>query len=284
MKVKGTNVRRRSMKPLRPSEFIRGLRNILKGNINLPKVLESNETLRLLLKRRSVRKFKDREIPDTVMTAILEAARLAPSTVNLQTWSFGVFDKQSWKGKFDKQLPFGGSRAVVICADMHRIHAVTDVLPHKPLVEYTLSVMNASIAAYAMNIAAEACGVSSVMLSETGRSGFYDSEYLREKLALPDGVFPIMTIIFGYAKREPPGMPPKLPVKQITFSDTYKEPDPDVMKDWLEQMMAGYRAVKVTQSFRGQIRHYLSKLEEAERGLHKMIFYRDEEPVDKNSI
>ena len=268
------------MKPLKPNEFIRGLKNILQGNIKLPKALQSNEVLRVLLQRRTVRKFADREVPGTVMTAVIEAARLAPSTVNLQTWSFGLFDRESWERKFGKKIPFGGSRAVIICADMHRIHASTDILPHKPLVEYTLSVMNAGIASYAMNIAAEACGVSSVMLSETGQGGFYDAEYLQEKLKLPGGVYPLMTIIFGYAKKAPLGMPPKLPVDQITFTDTYQEPDPAVMESWLEQMSAGYRATMITQSFRGQIKRYLSKLEQAERGLHKIVFYREEGPVD----
>lgn len=268
------------MKPLKPSEFIRGLKNILKGGINFPKTLQTNEVLRVLLKRRSVRRFLDRDIPENVMTAILEAARLAPSTVNLQTWSFGCFDKESWERKFGKKMPFGGSRAVVVCADMHRIHAATDILPHKPLVEYTLSVMNAGIASYAMNIAAEACGVSSVMLSETAQGGFYDAAYLCKKLKLPGGVYPLMTIVFGYAKKQPPGMPPKLPRDQITFTDTYKEADPEIMESWLEQMTAGYRATMITQSFRGQIKRYLSKLEEAERGLHDLVFYRDEEPAE----
>jgi len=267
------------MKPLRPSEFIRGLKNILDGKINFPKSLQNNQVLQVLFNRRTVRKFRSNDIPDTVMTAILEAARLAPSTVNLQTWSFGLFDTETWERKFNKKLPFGGSRAVIICADMHRVHATTDELPFKPLVEYTLSVLNAGIAAYAMNIAAEACGVSSVMLSETGQGGFYDSEYLCEKLELPSGVYPLTTIVFGYAKKPPIGVPPKLPLDQITFTDTYKEPDPDVLKSWLEQMTAGYRAVMVTQSFRGQIKRYLSKLEAAERGLEKKIFYKKEEPV-----
>lgn len=272
------------MKPLRPAEFFRGLKNILAGRAHIPKTLQNNEALRVLLKRRTVRKFSDKDIPETVMSAILEAARLAPSTVNLQTWSFGLFDRDSWQKKFDKKLPFGGNRAVIVCADMHRIQSTTDILPHKPLVEYTLSVMNAGIAAYAMNIAAEACGVSSVMLSETGQGGFYDAEYLREKLALPGGVYPLMTIVFGYAKKPPAGMPPKLPLDQITFTDTYKEPDREVMESWLEQMTAGYRAAMITQSFRGQIRRYLSKLEDAERGLRDLVYYTNEESAEDRKI
>ncbi|MBN2238576.1 MAG: nitroreductase family protein [Dehalococcoidales bacterium] len=45
------------------------------------------ETVR---KRRSVRKFKDRPVPDDVIDDILESARLAPSGGNGQGWLFGV--------------------------------------------------------------------------------------------------------------------------------------------------------------------------------------------------
>ena len=149
-----------------------------------------------------------------------------------------------------------------------------DEFPFRPLVEYTLGVINASIAAYAMNVAAEACGVSSVMLSETGESGFYDALSLKKKLRLPDGVFPIMTIVFGYPAARPRGMPPKLPLSEITFTGRYKEPDDKATKRWLDQMRAGYRALYVTRSFQGQIKHYLSKVDQAEAGLRKLIFYK----------
>jgi hypothetical protein len=139
--------------------------------------------------------------------------------------------------------------------------------------------MNSSIAAYAMNIAAEACGVMSVMLSETGKTGLYDAEYLKEKLELPDGVFPIMTIVFGYPAGRPLGMPPKLPLEEITFTGKYREPDDEVMKNWLQEMRAAYRAVKVNRSFADQLDSYNSKINEAEEGLRKIVFYKDEEFV-----
>ena len=160
-----------------------------------------------------------------MFAAILEAGRLAPSTVNLQTWSFATFTAESWRATFDSPLPFRGQRAVLVMGDTHRARAVADAFPESPLVEYTVAVMNASLAAMAMNIAAEALGVSSVMLSETGRSGFLDAGYLKERLALPDGVIPLMTIVFGYAKGAYPPMPPKLPLDQICFDRAdYRKP------------------------------------------------------------
>jgi nitroreductase len=265
------------MKNLNPFEFIGNLTSLLEQKSHTPERLKDNPTLDLLHSRRSVRKFSSTSIPEDVFQAIIEAARLAPSAVNLQTWTFGLFDRESWKEKFDKSIPFEGDRAVIVLGDAHRVRKAIPEFPHKPLVEYTLAVTNASIAAYAMNIAAESCGVGSIMLSETGQTGFYDAEYLKEKLDLPNGVFPVMTVVFGYPKSSPLGMPPKLPLDQITFTDTYRESDEETMQQWLKGMMAGYRATKITGSFKGQLKKYLSKVDEAEEGLRKLIFYKPEE-------
>jgi nitroreductase len=42
----------------------------------------------VILKRRSIRAYKKKDIPDVVLEQILEAARLAPSASNLQPWKF----------------------------------------------------------------------------------------------------------------------------------------------------------------------------------------------------
>jgi nitroreductase len=258
---------------LGPVTFIKSLARILSGRPQTPPSLSDNELLGVILKRRSVRSFADRSIPDDIFAAILEAGRLAPSTVNLQTWSFAIFTDTSWREAFGGALPFRGKRAVIVMGDTHRDKLVADVFPYSPLVEYTIAVMNASLAAMNMNVAAEALGVSSVMLSETGRSGLLDVGYLRKKLGLPDGVFPLMTIVFGYARGAHPPMPPKLPLDQICWSGQYKETDRALMEDWWAQMQAGYKASHPFSSFEAQLRLYMSKIGQAEADLRKMIFY-----------
>ena len=219
------------MRSLSPIDFVKGLGGIVSGRpMNLPASLKDNPVLRTLFQRRSIRKFKQKAIPDDIFNVVLEAGRLAPSTVNLQTWTFGVFDQQQWKKTFNLMIPFKGTRAVIIMGDVHRSQAVLDDFPCKPLVEYTLSTVNAGIASYAMNIAAESMGIGSVMLSE---------------IVFTEGV--------------------------------YKEPDRKVMEKWLKEMMAGYRAMFVIQSFKDKINHYLAKVDEAEKGLHKIVFYKKEE-------
>lgn len=261
------------LKPPSPRTFITSLVRILRGKPDIPPSLQENVTLQILLHRRSVRSFTADPIPAGVFAAILEAGRLAPSTVNLQTWSFATFTAAQWSATFGRPIPFKASAGVIILADTHRVRTVLDVFPSSPLVEHTVAVMNASLAAMAMNVAAECLGVGSVMLSETGRTGLLDAGYLTEVLCLPPGVAPIMTIVFGYPKGGRPPMPPKLPLDTIAFTGAYREADPQVMQDWLNQMMAGYQASHLGASFNSQLGIYQSKIGRAETDLEQMVYH-----------
>ena len=254
--------------------FVRSLVRIVRGRPQVPPSLAGHELLHIIFARRSVRSFTAQFIPEDVFTAILEAGRVAPCTVNLQTWTFLTFTTLTWQETFGQPLPFRGQRAVLVLGDTHRARTVLDVFPASPLVEYTVAVMNASLAAMNMNIAAEALGVSSVMLSETGRSGFFDAEYLAKVLCLPQGVWPLMTIVFGYARGARPAMPPKLPAEQIAYTGAYREPNASVMQSWLEQMVAGYKASHPLSSFEAQLRVYQHKIGQAEAGLNRLVLGR----------
>ncbi len=257
-----------------PLGFLRSLAKILASRPEVPAALQENVLLNTILQRRSVRSFREKDIPDDIFAAILEAGRVAPSTVNLQTWSFAVFTAARWRETFARPIPFAANRAVIVMADTYRARQVLEVFPYSPLVEHTVAVMNASLAAMNMNIAAEALGVSSVMLSETGRSGLLDAYYLKETLGLPAGVIPLMTIVFGYAKGSHPPMPPKLPARQVFFEGAYPPSDRSILEDWLAQMVAGYQAGHLGLSFDGQVRVYQGKIGRAEKELHEMVYYR----------
>ena len=260
------------VKKIGPIEFIKSLGRILAGKPKIPASQKNNPSLNLILNRRSVRVFSDREIPGDVFEAIMEAGRLAPSTVNLQTWSFSIFNRDTWKQLFNSPIPFRAKRAVIILADTHREISLKSQFPPSPLFQFTVAVMNASLAAMNMNNAAESMGVSSVMLSETGRTGLLDAGFLKERLLLPEGVFPLTTIVFGYAKGLYPPMPPKLPLEVISFPGRYREVDQTVMEEWLSEMIAGYKAMRPLHSFEAQLKTYSKKIRQAEADLMKMVF------------
>jgi nitroreductase len=259
-----------TMKKLTPWVFLKNLITILRGRPRIPLSLQNNQLLQKILKRRSIRSFTKQQIPEDVWAAILEAGRVAPSTVNLQTWTFITFTPDQWRRTFDRPLPFGGARAVIVCGDINRIRKVIDIFPSSPLVEYTVTTLNASLAAMNMNMAAEALDISSVMLSETGHSGFFHAGYLTEKLSLPAGVFPLMTIIFGYAKIPFAPMPPRLPLDQICAQAQYPPEDKKVLEDWLLEMKTGFKAARPMWSFEGQLRYYRDNILRAEDEMRDM--------------
>ncbi len=252
-------------------QFLQGLARIVAARPRVPRALAGNAALRTVLERRSVRAFKDDDIPADAWAAILEAGRVAPSTVNLQTWSFGVFTGAQWADFFGTPPPFAAQRLVIVLADTHRARRVVEGFPRAPLCEHTVGVMNASLAAMNMTAAAETLGVASVMLSETGRTGFYDAGFLARKLELPAGVVPIMSIAFGYAQGGAPPMPPKLPLEAVTFTGIYNEADQAVLEQWYREQQAGYMAGKGGAPFAQQIAYYNRRLAEAERDLENLV-------------
>jgi len=261
------------MTKLTPWIFLKKLVRILRSRPTIPESLQDNQLLQTILRRRSIRSFSGHEISEDVWSAILEAGRVAPSTVNLQTWSFIAFSQEQWQRTFTRPIPFGGQRAIIILGDVHRIQRIVDIIPRSPLVEYTVAVLNASLAAMNMNIAAEALGVSSVMLSETGQSGFFHARYLTERLSLPPGVFPLMTMVFGYAKIPFAPMPPRLPMSQICDQARYPLGDQRALEDWLLEMKTGFKAARPLWSFESQLKYYRDNIVQAEEELKALIYH-----------
>ena len=62
-------------------------------------VAHSNELMREMLNRRSIRNFSSKEIPDLVIKNVLKTAMAAPSGANKQPWKFVVVKDLSIKKK-----------------------------------------------------------------------------------------------------------------------------------------------------------------------------------------
>ena len=62
-------------------------------------IAHSNELMREILKRRSIRDFSSEEIPDMVIKNVLKTAMAAPSGANKQPWKFVVVKDENIKKK-----------------------------------------------------------------------------------------------------------------------------------------------------------------------------------------
>jgi len=211
------------------------LNNILRiiFNQRVPKV--NNDFIHLLLSRKSCRSFSEKEVTKDQLETVLSVGISSPSTVNLQTWSFFPFLLKDWKEKFGSPIPFGAKAAIIVAADLKRLDVIDTSYKEFPLFFYTIAVMNASLAAMNMTLAVEALGMKSIMLSQTGKTGLVDIKFLKEKLALPDKVFPLTTLAFGYPKNSLIFSPPKFS-KKVTVHHSFYHLNEGKIKDWFSQM------------------------------------------------
>jgi len=244
---------------------------LLTGRSEALKNPDLNETLRLILNRRSCRSFSPGDISDADIETILEAGRFAPSTVNLQTWSFIVFSKKQWADLFDRPIPFKGAYAVIMCADTYRLQDCFPDFRETPYVNLSFALFNAGLAAMNMTIAAEALGIKSVMLSETGKTGLLDHSYLSRMLDLPDGVLPVTTLVLGRPASTTAGIPPRQPKNAVVMPAGYNRAAGTNLEDWYDRMLVGYKLTHPLSSLDKQIGFYRKKMAEAEQGLQKQF-------------
>lgn len=77
------------------------------------------DLLQLISSRKSVRKYSDKHIPDEDLRKILEAGRLAPSWMNVQSWKFILVKSQSNKDLLSElsigQQQVKNADAVIVC-------------------------------------------------------------------------------------------------------------------------------------------------------------------------
>jgi FMN reductase (NADPH) len=250
--------------------FFKRLRLLQQGNLTVD-VQDLSNALQVLLKRRSIRRFSDKEVPEDSLRVILEAGRMAPSSVNMQTWSFVVFNRKEWRETFGQPIPFGASHAIVICSDLHRIYRLLGDLERAPLLLFTMAVFNTGLAAMNMTVAAELQGIQSIMLSETGRTGILDAAFLQKKLDLPDHVLALTTLALGYARGPVSGIPPRFPWNHTVHRLRYKQPPQEELEEWLKTMRLGYQLTNLGGSFDKKIAYYVKRFAEVESYLQEFL-------------
>ena len=153
-------------------------------------------TIDAIKTRISTREFSDQPISDEVVHAILEAGMSGPTAVNARPWSFVVIRD---KAMLDKLANCGfrpctplmtATMAIMVCGDAERFF--------KPVPDFW--VVDASIAAQNMILAAHEMGVGSVWLGTWPAQDRMQS--FGETLQLPEGVIPHSLIAFGYPAKE----------------------------------------------------------------------------------
>jgi len=185
------------------------------------------EVMQAIRGRRSIRRYDDRPVPQEIIDELLEAARLAPSTSNLQTWRFKVITDASTRkslreAAFNQRFVEAAPVVIVACADFNafgdratrtmellRTRSVRVSLPMllrtlrsgkaEDLEERNLTgaIINVSIAVENIVLAAVSLGLGTCWVRA------FQPERVSEILSLPPECPPLFLLPLGYPAEDP---------------------------------------------------------------------------------
>jgi nitroreductase len=151
------------------------------------------DTIKAILTRRSIRKYKSKKISKDIIDKILKAAMYAPSAFNNQPWQYIVTDKKEIIGKELKIIPHAemlqqAVLTILICGDRNLEQ------------NFDLIVLNCAAATQNALLAAHDLGLGAVWISaypvEENMKG------LKNLFKLPENVIPISLLSIGYPDEE----------------------------------------------------------------------------------
>ncbi len=205
-----------------------------------------NETIRLLIERKSVRVFEDREIAEDTVREILTAAVNAPTAGNQQLYTILRVTDPAIKARLSESCdhqPFiaESKLLLVFCADCLKWYEAFKAAgcgPRKPGAgDLLLAVDDALIAAQNAVTAAESCGIGSCYIGDI----MENIETQREILGLPEYVFPAALLVFGYptGQQKNRKKPERADLRYIVQENTYHRHTPEELKAMFALKYAG---------------------------------------------
>jgi nitroreductase len=154
------------------------------------------DVIEAIQKRRSIRQYLDKEIPEETLKAILECARIAPSAGNRQPWVFVAVKTKATK---DLLMAAAGNQpalgqapvVVVVCADPEVAGA-----RYEDRGRTLYCFQDTSAAIENMMLAAVSLGLGTCWV------GAFKETEVRKALDLPSNLRPVAMFPLGYPNQE----------------------------------------------------------------------------------
>lgn len=201
-------------------------RGVRRGRVRAVSILMSLD--QIIETRRSVRSYTPQPVDPADLRSLCEAARLAPSACNSQTWRFVVVTRRETIER--------------ICRE-----AMRPVIPNRWLAEAPAVIVGASrLDLVANRIGRAVTGIEYYQIdlgiamehavlkaTELGLGtcwiGWFDEDRVRRILEIPSGVRVSALLAVGYPADSAPARRSRKPLEKIAFSETWGRPltDPD---------------------------------------------------------
>ena len=149
--------------------------------------------MKAILTRRSIRKYKTKEIKQDRINEIIKAAMYAPSAFNNQPWQFIVINKKNILDKIFKIIPHAemlkqAAAAIIVCGDKNSEQDINLIA-----LDCSAATQNALLAVHDLGLGA--VWVSAYPAEETITG-------LKNLFKFPDNIIPVSILSIGYPDEE----------------------------------------------------------------------------------
>lgn len=189
-----------------------------------------------ILRRRTIRKYSQKEVSEELLNDLLEAAGRTPTMGNLQLYSVVVTRDEQRKSAlapahFNQPMVTGAPVVLTICADFRRTSVWAENRKAVPGYDNFLSFMNAATDALlytqTFTCLAEEVGLGTCFLGTT----IYMPQLIIDTLKLPQLVMPVATLTVGWPDEEP-ALSDRLPLKAFIHQEIYTDYTPQSIDEY----------------------------------------------------
>lgn len=184
-----------------------------------------NPTLDLLASHRSVRKFTDQPVDDSLVQTLVKSAQCAATSNHVQAYTLiRVRNKVTRKQIADlagpqiwvEQAPV----FLVFCADLTRLESACGLNGITAQIgwaeQFVVATVDTALLAQNLMVAAESVGLGGVFIGGIRN----DPGKVCNLLEIPDNAYPVFGMCLGYPDH-PPGVKPRLPLSLVLREETF---------------------------------------------------------------
>jgi len=209
-------------------------------------------------KHRSIRKYKQDQIPDALLTEILEAGIRSSSSGNMQAYSIIITKDRELRSKLlnphlQQSMVVDAPVLLTFCADFYRMRRWLKLSEAPDNFDNFFSFMVAAIDAILVSqtvaLAAESRGLGLCYLGST----FANADQIGELLELPENVVPVVGYSLGYPD-EDPALRDRLPSHGILHQETYHDyTDQEIQSIYAEREIKGWQRYMKSDWLKSQV-------------------------------
>jgi nitroreductase len=181
----------------------------------------------VLLNHRTIRKYTDQPIDESLLNEILTAGTRASTTGNMQVYSIVVTRDDEMKEKlapthFGQPVFKNAPVSLTFCADFNRFNKWCLLRNAEPgydnFQSFVAAAIDALLVAQNVCVAAESKGLGICYLGTVT----YNADKIIDILNLPKGVVPVATVTLGWPD-EDPDQTERLPLEAVVHQERYKD-------------------------------------------------------------